>query len=220
MKNCLVAVAASAALSVGCHTITEELPTQPTKTPGTGVLTVPIPAIPVSGTPTPTPTPKASPTPTPAPPPPAPTPTPEPSPEPTPPPSAGSCGKPLPPAVSRMKVKVHLKGPARWTLDSTPLVGPDADYCRKIGYTDGRLFCPVRPEGSPDRSACEEYAIGHALDTGRQGPTWYRNGKLCTGEASGCENHEDNQYLLWVYSSGAYEACTKDDVCGSVDVDR
>ena len=44
-----------ALLLVGCHTITEELPTQPTKTPASPILTVPIPKIPV-GTPAPSPT--------------------------------------------------------------------------------------------------------------------------------------------------------------------
>ena len=109
-----------------------------------------------------------------------------------------------------MNAKIHIRGPNRWTLDSTPLVGPDAEYCRKIGFTDGRSFCPVRTEGAPDRVACEEYAVGHAKDTGRPGPTWYRNGELCTGNDD-CENHPDNQYLLWAYGSGPYKACTEDE---------
>jgi hypothetical protein len=122
--------------------------------------------------------------------------------------------------VSRVNAKIHIRGPNRWTLDSTPLVGPDGDYCRKIGFTDGRLFCAVRTEGSPDRIACETYAVGKAKDTGRPGPTWYRDGRLCTGEPSGCENHEDNQYLLYVYKGGLYKACTRSGVCGEVQADR
>ena len=194
----------------GCHTITEELPTQPTNTPKSGVLTVAIPAIPV---PTPAPTPKPTPVATPAP---------DPTPEatPTPSPNAGGCGNPLPPEVASMNTKIHIRGANRWTLDTTPLVGPDGDYCRKIGYTDGRLFCPVRTEGTADRIACETYAVGRAQDTGRTGPTWYRNGALCTGEESGCENHEDNQYLVYVYKGGLYKACTRDGVCGEVVADR
>jgi hypothetical protein len=66
----------------------------------------------------------------------------------------------------------------------------------------------------------ETYAVGKATDTGRSGPTWYRNGKLCTGQAGDCENHPNNQYLLWAYGNGYYEACTEDDVCGGVQVDR
>jgi hypothetical protein len=117
-----------------------------------------------------------------------------------------------------MKAKVHLRGPAMDTLDSTPLVGPNADYCAKIGFTDGRTFCPVRPEGAPDRSACEALVVGLAEDTGRPGPTWTRNGSYCTGEA--CENNPDNQYLLWAYKGGTYEACAQNGVCGTVEVDR
>jgi hypothetical protein len=119
-----------------------------------------------------------------------------------------------------MNTKIHIPGPNQYTLDTTPLVGPDKAYCLKIGFTDGRSMCPVRTEGSPDRSACEAYAIGSAEDTGRPGPTWYRNGKLCTGNTGDCDNHPDNQYLLFAWGSGYYEACTKDDVCGGVQVDR
>ncbi len=202
-------VPAIGAVLLGCHTITEELPTQPTHASSTGVLTVPIPAIP-QATPTPKPTPAPTPTPTPAP-----TPTPSPSPSPTPTPSAGACGNPLP-VLYRMNVKVHIRGPGRWTLDSTPIVH-DRDYCAEVGFTDGRLECAVRPEGSPDRSACEEYAVGHADDTGRAGPTWYHNGKLCNG--GDCENYPDNQYLLWIYVGGTYEACAESGICGSVVAD-
>jgi hypothetical protein len=202
MKTIAYGVAAALVL-VGCHTITEELPTEPTRSPASPILTVPIPKIPVA-----TPTPKATPTPTP---------TPGPTPAPTPTPGAGGCGEPLPPGIARMNTKIHLKGP-KYTLDTTPLVH-DAAYCRKIGFPD-RTQCPVRPEGDPERVACETYAVGHAMDTGRAGPTWYRNGKLCTGQDGDCENHPDNQYLLWAYGSGYYQACTEDDVCGGVQVDR
>jgi len=210
MKRTACGVALGTLFLTGCHTITDELPTQPSKTPKSGVLTVAIPSIPVS-----TPAPKPTPTPVPAPP----APTPESTPTP-PPPSGSGCGNPVPPEVSRMNTKIHLRGPNRWTLDTTPLVGPDGDYCRKIGFTDGRLFCPVRTEGTSDRIACETYAVGRAEDTGRSGPTWYRDGQLCAGEATGCENHEDNQYLLYVYRGGRYKACTRDGVCGEVVADR
>jgi hypothetical protein len=119
-----------------------------------------------------------------------------------------------------MHKQIHIRAGNHWTRDTTPIVGPDGAYCAQIGYTDGRLFCPVRTEGTPDRIACETYAIGRAADTGRSGPTWYRNGKTCTGAATDCQNHDDNQYLLYAYGGGRYEACTKDGVCGAVDVDR
>ena len=218
MNRSAVGAMAAALLVVGCHSIKEELPTEPTQTPAGGVLTVPIPSIPVPGTPAPSPTatPKPGPTATPQPSP-TPTPKPNPTPEPTATPTPrNGCGNPLPPPVTKMKAKVHLMGGNRWTLDSTPIV-QNREYCVKIGFPD-RQECPVRVEGAPDRAACEEYAIGRAKDTGRPGPTWYRNGKLCNG--SDCENHEDNQYLLWVYAGGTYTPCTRDGVCGEVQVDK
>lgn len=203
----------SALALLGCHTITEELPTQPTKPPksGTGVLKVPIPAIP-GATPTPAPTPKPTPTPGPAP-------TPEPTATPPPPTKVKGCGSPLPGPITKMGAYVHIRGPNQWILDVTPLVGPDAEYCRTIGFTDGRSRCPVRPEGHPEREACELYSVGYAKDTNRPGPTWTRNGQYCSGGAD-CENHPDNQYLLLARQSGYYEACTKDGICGGVEVDR
>jgi hypothetical protein len=159
--------------------------------------------------------------------PPAPTPSPDPNPSPTatptPPPGgegAGSCGSPLPPDLSQVNVKVHHRGSNTWVLDSTPLVGPDVQYCALIGFTDSRSFCPVRPEGHPERVACELYVTGRALDTGRPGPTWYREGQFCTGQPSGCENHPENQYQLLVYQAGTYRACGKNGVCGEVLADK
>ena len=223
------ALVVAGAVLLGCHTITEELPTQPTaaeEQPSSGVLTVAIPALTVTGTPTPasTPAPTASPTPTPVPgtpppanptPPPAPPP-PEPTPEPPPSGGRGGCGKPLPPDIQLVKAKVHFKGGKKWTLDSTALVA-GYEYCREIGFTDGRNRCPVRPEGHPEREACEAYAIGKAQDTRRPGPTWDRNGELCDGIV--CENHPDNQHLLLAYEEGRYHACAKNGVCGTVKVE-
>jgi hypothetical protein len=202
---------AVAAILVGCHTITEELPTEPSSSEPSspGVLTVPIPSLNLGGsTPAPTPTPST----------PAPTPTPGPQPTPEPgPTSYGECGEPLPPPIQKVNVYIHIRGPNKFTLDSTPLVA-GYEYCAEIGFTDGRNRCPVRPEGHPEREACEEYAVGYAEDTGRQGPTWRHNGNYCNG--TNCENHPDNQYLLWAHHDGRYEACVKNGKCGSVEVDR
>ncbi|HUL76156.1 MAG TPA: hypothetical protein VL691_02750 [Vicinamibacteria bacterium] len=178
-----------------------------------------------SAAPTPTPNPNPTPTPVLGAPAPKPTPTPEASPSPSPsatpdPAGASGCGTPTPPELSRIAAKVNTRGSDAWVLDSTPLVGPDVDYCRQIGYTDGRSFCPVRQEGDPQRSPCELLITGRAADTGRPGPTWYRNGSLCTGRTSGCANHSDNQYLLLAFLGGAYTACGQNGVCGEVDVDR
>ncbi len=131
---------------------------------------------------------------------------------------SGSCGDPVPPAVSRMNVKLHGSSGDRAVLDSTPIVGPDAAYCKRIGYTDGRTFCPVRGEGHPERAACEAARVGRASDTGRAGPTWSANGKRCNGPDGGasCLNHPDNQYLAFAYGSGTFRACTASGVCGEV----
>jgi hypothetical protein len=130
--------------------------------------------------------------------------------------SSASCGEPLPPPISRMNVKLHGQGGDRSLLDSTPIVGPDADYCKRIGFTDGRTLCPVRVEGHPERQACETLRVGRASDTGRPGPTWTANGRRCSGPDGGtsCMNHQDNQYLVWAYGSGTFRACTASGVCG------
>ena len=121
------------------------------------------------------------------------------------PPIGSGCGRPYPPPVTRFNCKLHIKSPEYYTLDSTPIVGHDAEYCAAIGYTDGRSLCPVRPEGAPDREACENWRVGKAQDTGRPGPTWRKaDGSFCTGPASGCQNQPDRQYQLWTYVSGTY----------------
>ena len=131
--------------------------------------------------------------------------------------SAG-CGEPVPPAVSRINVKVHAQQSDRVVLDATPLVGPDAEFCRRIGYTDGRSYCPVRPEGHPERQACETARVGRASDSGRPGPTWSANGKRCDGPdgAASCLNHPDNQYLAFAYGAGVFRACAASGVCGEI----
>lgn len=122
------------------------------------------------------------------------------------PPASSGCGKPYPPPISRFNCKVHLKGVEFDTLDSTPLVGPDVEYCAAIGYTDGRSFCPVRQDGAPDRYACEIWRVGTADDTGYPGPTWTGNaGGYCTGPASGCQIVPGNPFQLWAYVSGSYK---------------
>jgi hypothetical protein len=161
-----------------------------------------------SSSPDPTPAPDASPSPEP------------PAGGPPPPPAGSGCGEPYPPALQRIALNIHIRGVNFWTLDSTPLVGPDAAYCAAIGYTDGRSSCPVRPEGHPERSACETLLVGVAVDTGRPGPTWRRDGSLCTGPVSGCENDPENQYLLRAMEAGTYTACSQSGVCGEQVVDR
>lgn len=164
------------------------------------------------------------PTPTPTP---APAPSPTPSTTPAPPPEAAGCSDPKPGPVGRMEVKVQNLG-RRKTLDSTPLVGPDRDYCAAIGYTDGRRFCPTRPEGHPERGACDALVIGAAKDTGRIGPTWTTvvgtDAQPCLPDTSGatppyCQNHPENQFLVYGFGPGTFQACGNTGVCGEIFID-
>ena len=137
------------------------------------------------------------------------------------PPAGSGCGRPYPPPISRFNVKVHGRGPEYYTIDSTPIIGPDRFYCASVGFTDGRSLCAVRPEGSVDRIPCENWLVGRAKDTGRPGPTWTNDaGDLCTGSASNCSNHPDNQYDVLVYRSGKVTACAESGACGSTYVER
>lgn len=138
------------------------------------------------------------------------------------PPSGSGCRQPYPPPISRFNAKVHLKSEEHYTLDSTPIVGPNVAYCTSIGFDDGRSLCPVRPEGDPERQPCEAWRVGKARDTGRVGPTWTRDGQLCTGAPTGCENHPENQYQLLVHRNnpGTYRVCAENGACGQVVVER
>lgn len=157
---------------------------------------------------------------------PIPTPLPTPKPTPTPdasiPPADSGCGKPYPPPLDHINVKLHIRAPEYYTLDATPLVGPSSEYCRDIGYTDGREFCPVRLEQDQDRRACEAWILGNAEDTGKPGPTWSRDWEYwCTTfAASGCEHNPDNPLSLFVRVGGSYQACKGEEICGQVQIDR
>jgi hypothetical protein len=161
---------------------------------------------------------------TPAPPITVPTPAPTPTPDSSIPPADSGCGEPYPPDLFRIAVKVHIKSPEYWTLDSTPQVGPNPEYCREVGYTDGREICPVRLEQDADRRACEAWVMGNAKDTGKPGPTWYYEwSQYCTTFAeSGCEHNPDNPLSLFVRKGGWYQACRgdADDICGETEADK
>ena len=137
------------------------------------------------------------------------------------PPIGSGCGRPYPPPLTRFNCKVHLKGPEFFTLDSTPIVGPDVAYCAAVGFTDGRALCAVRPENAPDRKACENWASGKARDTGRPGPTWTKpDGSFCTGPGSGCANHPESQYQLLSYVGGTYTVSAQNGASCRVVVER
>jgi hypothetical protein len=128
----------------------------------------------------------------------------------------GGCGEPQPPRISRVAVGVLHSQPTQRVLNSSPLVGPDGAYCKAIGYTDGRLFCPLRPDGHPEREACEALQVGRATDTGRIGPTWTVNGRSCLGTpgAASCGPHPDTQVLALTYGAGIFRACVAGGICG------
>jgi hypothetical protein len=138
-----------------------------------------------------------------------------------PPPDQG-CFEPYPPQISQFGIKVQLSGAGTKTLDSTPQITSNAPYCASIGYTDGRNFCPLRPEGTAQRVPCEGWRVGLARDTGRLGPTWQRDSKSCTGSDSGCANEPHNQYRLIVFfdngNTHTYTACSDLNHCGSFDL--
>jgi hypothetical protein len=152
---------------------------------------------------------------------PTPAPTPIPTPEPTPEPTPVTSCSPLPPPISRFKVKIQSKDRHFWDIDATPLVGPNGDYCASIGFTDGRTICPVRPEGDPLREECELYAVGIAEDTGQPGPTWTRDGEFCMGQKtdSQCEHEPNNVFQLRIYMGGTIKACAENKACGETFAD-
>lgn len=132
--------------------------------------------------------------------------------------SSDACGAPTPPPVARFSVHPLGGNGERVMLDSTPLVGPDVEYCRAVGFTDGRAFCAVRPEGHPERIACEAVLVGAASDTGRAGPTWSVDGRACdgTGQTASCINHPSNQYLVYAWGAGVFRACASNGACGQI----
>jgi len=152
----------------------------------------------------------------------SPTPTPTPEPGVGIPPASSGCGQPYPPPLAEIRMKIHVKAPEYWTLDATPIVGPNLEYCKAIGYYDGRDMCPVRLEGDPQRIPCEAWILGNAEDTGKPGPTWSRDFEYwCTTfEASGCEHNPDNSLSLFIQKGGSYQACRGEDICGNLLVDR
>jgi hypothetical protein len=149
---------------------------------------------------------------------------PTPTPDPNVPPAGSGCGKPYPPPITRFKIKVLYKGKEFHTVDSSPLVGPDGEYCASVGFPD-RTICTIREEGAPDRLACEIWRAGIAKDTGQPGPTWtvtLRDGttSYCTGPTGPCDRHENGPFTVKAFRGGLYRVCTEAGACGEVEVDR
>ena len=135
---------------------------------------------------------------------------PTPTPTATPTPSSGlppgmTCN-PTPPPILRMHVKIHDDSGGRKVLDSKPVV-PNVDhYCDRVGFGDWK-FCDTRPEGHPERVACDYLVTGQAEDTGRWGPTWFYGSDLCAYFPGDCANHPNNQFMAVAKAKGTYEAC-------------
>ena len=120
------------------------------------------------------------------------------------------CGSPTPPPILRMHVKVHDDSGGRKVLDSKPLVANVDHYCDKVGFGDWK-FCDTRPEGHPERQACDYLVTGKAEDTGRWGPTWFYNSDLCSLQPAQCALHATEQFLVIAKNSGRYTACARED---------
>jgi hypothetical protein len=145
-------------------------------------------------------------------PPTAPTPVPTPVPTPTPKPGivlpAGMVCDPTPPPLLWVKFgKWRQRGPG-WILDSEPIVKNVDHYCDRVGLGDWR-YCQTRPEGDPQRIACDYLMTGIAKDTGRWGPTWRVDGMPCDG-TNQCLNDSENQFKVIARGSGLFEACVSE----------
>lgn len=136
---------------------------------------------------------------------------------PAPPPVSGACPAPQPPRVWTAETLPRgwgqdQIGKPRWgiackphgaVIDCTPkLPSHSCDYCASIGMGEIggniRCDCPVRPDGHPDRVACEDYlAEGKLVLEARNGatcertaPTMFRpnggNCRLCNPAKTVC----------------------------------
>ena len=124
-----------------------------------------------------------------------------------------------------MHVKIHDDSGGRKVLDSKPLVANVDGYCDKVGFGDWK-FCDTRPEGHPERVACDYLVTGKAEDTGRWGPTWFYGSDLCSYSPGDCANHPSEQFMAIAKSEGTYEACAAEDWpiasngtrCGTIEI--
>ena len=156
-----------------------------------------------------------------------PTPTPTPTPAPTPGSSLppGMTCDPTPPPILRMHLGVFDDSGGRKVLDSKPLVANVDNYCDRVGFGDWK-FCDTRPEGHPERVACDYLVTGKAEDTGRWGPTWFYGRDLCSYFPGDCANHPTNQFMAIAKAPGTYEACASKDWpvasngthCGTIEI--
>jgi hypothetical protein len=119
-----------------------------------------------------------------------------------------------------MKLSVQLDNGFRKLVDSKPVVINDGrnsqtdSYCGKIGFDFRAAYCETRPEGHPQREACDALVVGKASDTGRYGPTWSKDGQPCVAAGSetdpGCTNYDGNQFMAVSRGPGDMLACASD----------
>jgi hypothetical protein len=108
-----------------------------------------------------------------------------------------------------MHVKIHSDDGGRIVLDSKPVVANVDHYCDRVGFGDWK-FCDTRPEGDPQRVACDYLVAGKAEDTGRWGPTWFYSTDLCSYFPENCANHPTEQFMAIAKTKGTFEACVSE----------
>ena len=119
------------------------------------------------------------------------------------------CGYPTPPPMLRMNVKIHGYEGSRIVFDSKPIVPNTDGFCDKAGFGDWKYY-DTRPEGSPERTACDYLVTGISSQTDRWGPTWYYNGKPCGSDPTLCAHHPSEQFMTIGKAPGTYMACAAD----------
>jgi hypothetical protein len=130
------------------------------------------------------------------------------APSPTPTPAALACS-PTPPPIYGMRLALLDGGSYRKRLSATPIVINEDEYCGRVGFDANQLYCETRMADDPLRAACDQAAVGRAVDSGRWGPTWTLDGAPCgpPGDQPGCENHPTDQFQVYVKGRGEAEAC-------------
>ncbi len=125
------------------------------------------------------------------------------------------CGDPVPPALFRYDVKVWsgtCKPGEGCLLDTKPVVENVNNYCERAGFGSTWRWCDTRPEGHPERVACDYLLVGQNKEK-QWGPTWYGDGKPCDGTAlTNCNNHPTEPFKLKVKGPGEFLACVADNV--------
>ena len=133
-----------------------------------------------------------------------------PTPAPTPAKSAtlppGMVCDPTPPPMLRMNVKIHGYEGSRIVFDSKPVVLNVNGYCDRVGFGDWK-FCDTRPEGHPQRTACDYLVTGISPETDRWGPTWFFDDEPCGSDPTLCAHHPSEQFMTIGKAKGTYEAC-------------